>query len=633
MKIFNNLRKSVAIAQAFISGEEGDAPLKNLLYLRSKEGKTLLSRFKFPVASGYVEMLIRRTLRLPDQEKLTDDHLKIAVVSSLIYPLRQVIGSCFATAPAIYIQNQLPERLLLDLYDLMMMGRIKRTFGGEEYVVPISPKWGGRENDHPLLRAWEYTIASYADYKVTFSRWNLYQSLGLDPKKGGGIGAFIYKKLQEKLEDTNKQVEKLHDEYVRAIDEARVSQALLRQADSPDRMRMRKAELEVRAHHADVCKDMRDKANEKAQSLSQFFPFLIGNYVEAFQDHFLEVFDAEAHYTDETLLEDSPAGFRLVYKHGRSDPTAWSFIQNEEDFFGALRHFFLAVEPQISAVCEWEEGKKEIELLTTEIVHLIDTDSFHAFALKKKKPWSYTSGGSFHTLLKGYFSIEGEIAEEKRPIESPLDLLTFLIDLLKALPYRVTKPFETDPHASLFMYSPTHAFLLRPGLSPFKEGWLDKGFTYTWIRDHLIDPAKSHYESIRLDASLQTLVAEKIFSHGFHPSPGGLTLPEFRVYLINMFPNRGDDIDNLLFQSFSTIPPLPFADTNWADYFFAFAVNPATFELDLYRMSIDGNRIYPMTPWRHYLDGTTKEDWGVLTHPTDFSGAPLSDLALKLKKI
>ncbi|MCB1082108.1 MAG: hypothetical protein KDK63_03070, partial [Chlamydiia bacterium] len=277
MKIFNNLRKSVAIAQAFISGEEGDAPLKNLLYLRSKGGKTLLSRFKFPVASGYVEMLIRRTLRLPDQEKLTDDHLKIAVVSSLIYPLRQVIGSCFATAPAIYIQNQLPERLLLDLYDLMMMGRIKRTFGGEEYVVPISPKWGGRENDHPLLRAWEYTIASYADYKVTFSRWNLYQSLGLDPKKGGGIGAFIYKKLQEKLEDTNKQVEKLHDEYVRAIDEARVSQALLRQADSPDRMRMRKAELEVRAHHADVCKDMRDKANEKAQSLSQFFPFLIGN--------------------------------------------------------------------------------------------------------------------------------------------------------------------------------------------------------------------------------------------------------------------------------------------------------------------------------------------------------------------
>lgn len=626
------LPRYVECARAWLRGEEIDDCFKGFAYLQSKDGKTLLSRFKLPVVNGYVEMLIRRTLRLPDRERLTNDHLQVAVVSSLIYPLRQVIGSCFATAPAIYIQNELPERLLLDLYDLMMMGKMKRTFAGEEYTVPISPKWGEREEDHPLLRVWEYTIASYSDYKTTFSRWNLYESLGLDPKNRGGIGAFIYQSLQEKLDTTNQEVEKLHADYSRAIDEARVSQALLRQADSPDRIRMRKAEMEVRAHHAGVCKDIRDKAHEKASHLSQFFPFLIEHYVERFQEHFLEVFDAEAHYTNEALYEDSPAGFRLVYKHGRSDPSAWTFIEKEGEFFDALRHFFLAVEPQIAAECEWGEGVKVLEQITTDVVHFIETESFRKYALKKKKPWSYTSGGSFHTLIKGYFSIEGDITEEKRPIQSPTDLLTFLLDLLKSLPYTVTKPFEKNPDKSLLMYSPTHVFLLKPGLGLFREGWLDKGFTYTWIRDHVIEPTRSHLENVRLDREMQTLLASKLSCREFYPSPQTLTLPEFRAHLLEVLPDRGDQIDNLLFHSFPN-QPLSFADTNWLDYFFAFAVNPGTLELDLYRISESGTHACPMTPWRAYLDGTSDLPWGVLTRPSDLTNTPLSDLALKLKKI
>lgn len=625
-------RRALEAAKAIVEEQEVSLPLKSLGYLQSKEGKILLSRFKLPVVNGYVEMLIRRTLRLTDREKLTNDHLQIAVVSALIYPLRQVIGSCFATAPAIYIQNELPERLLLDLYDLMMMGKMKRTFVGEEYTVPISPKWGEREEDHPLLRVWEYTIASYSDYKTTFSRWNLYESLGLDPKNKGGIGAFIYQFLQEKLDITNQEVEKLHADYSRAIDEARVSQALLRQADSPDRMRIRKAEMEVRTHHASVCKDIRDKAHEKASHLSQFFPFLIEHYVEKFQEHFLEVFDAEAHYTNEAIYEDSPAGFRLVYKHGRSDPSAWTFIKKEGEFFDALRHFFLAVESQIAAESEWEEGAIVLEQITTDVVHFIDTESFRKYALKKKKPWSYTSGGSLHTLIKGYFSIEGEIAEEKRPIQSPTDLLTFLLDLLKALPYSVTMPFEKNPDKSLLMYSPTHVFLLKPGLGLFKEGWLDKGFTYTWIRDYVIEPTRSHLETVRLDREMQTLLASKLSSSDFYPSPHTLTLPEFRVHLLDAFPEQEDQIDNLLFLSFPN-QPLLFADTNWLDYFFAFAVNPGTLELDLYRISASGKHACPMTPWRAYLDGTSDHPWGVLTRPSDLTNTPLSDLALKLKKI
>ena len=238
-----------------------------------------------------------------------------------------------------------------------------------------------------------------------------------------------------------------------------------------------------------------------------------------------------------------------------------------------------------------------------------------------------------HTLLKGYYCIEGEVQEEKRPIESPTDLLTFLLELLKALPYPVTKPFEIDPSASLLMYSPTHAFLLKPGLSPFKEGWLDKGFTYTWIRDQVIEPGRQVFEKVRLDRDGQNLIGMKIFGGDFHPYGESLNLPDFRAYLVEKGPDKQDIIDSLLFQTFRPPKPLIFADTNWADYLFAFAINPATLELDLYRVSTDGFRMIPMRSWREYLDGTTSAPWGVLTRPSDLTGGPLSDIALKLRRV
>ena len=623
------------LARRFVCGETIDVPIKKLSYLLSKEGKTLLNRFVLPVANSYIETLIRITVRLPVTQRLEHAHLKVAVVSALLFPLRQIVGSCFATAPAIYIQNERPQRLLLDLYDLMMMGKMKRVVEGKEYIVPISPKWGEREEDHPLLRAWEYTIASFSDYKTTFSSWNLYSSLGLNPQHKGGIGEFIYATFQARLDTFQQEVETLYATYSRAIDEARVFQALLRQADSIDQIRMRKAEFEVRAQHAGACKGTLDKGYENAREMSQFFSFVIQQYSEKFQEYFLEIFDpnVESITSASSCYEDRPAGFCLVYKHGRSDPLAWTLIEDEKGFFEALRFFFLAVEKQICFECQWEEGRKELEALTTKLVHFIDSQSFHQFALKNKRPWSYTSGGSLHTLIKGYFMIAGSIKEEKRPIESPMDLLIFLLELLKSLPYRITKSFEQDSTASLLMYSPTHAFLLKPGLSPFREGWLDKGFTYTWIRDHVIDPATNHYRSIRLDGHTQRRLISKICEDQFCLDEDPCTLQCFRSAFLRMAPQKENEIDDLLYQSFSIHPPLFFGDTNWLDYAFAFAINPATMELDLYRISADGQRSYPMNAWRPYLDGTIKKDWGVLTCPSDYLNNPLSEIALTLKKV
>ena len=633
-----NLEKARILSTAIVEGANLDQLIakfdghteKTLRFLRdNKEAKVLLKRFKLPVANPYIELLVRASIKLPKKAKLTDAHLRQAVLSALLCPLRQAVGSCFATAPAIYIQNEQKERLLIDLYDLMMLCQLKRTFSGKENIVPISPTWGGKATDHPLLRVWEYTLASFSDYKVEFSRWNFYKSLGLDPKEKGGLGELLYQTLQEKLDAANKETEKLYQDYSRAIDEARVSQALLRQADNVDRMRMRKAELEVRAHHAQACRDLSEDAHERAESLSTFFAFLIEKYTEQFQEYFLEIFDADMVEVDPKLYEDSPAGFRLVYKHGRSDPLAWSLIHDAKSYVQALSQFFIAVEPVLIAECEWEGGEKEIQELTTLVSHYLQTGDFLSFATREKKPWSYISGGNMHKLLQCYYCIEGELTEEKRTIENPVDLLIFLLDLMKALPYSVTKPFEEDDTLSLLMYSPIHAFLFKPGLRPFVEGWVDKGFTYTWVRDNVVLPGQEAYGDLRLDREAQTELGTELLGQDFFPHGETLNLPDFRAFLLEKAPDKKEEIDGFLFNAFPRPEPLLFADTNWLNYSFAFAVNPATLELDLYRYDPLTKKGFPMTIWEKEWNDT----WGVLTRPGDISGNYLPDLALKLKKV
>lgn len=475
---------------------------------------------------------------------------------------------------------------------------------------------------------WEYTIASFSDYKVEFSRWNFYKSLGLDPKVKGGIGNLLYQGLQEKLDSSNVEAGKLHDDYSRAIDEARVAQALLRQADTPDRMRRRKGELEVRAHHAQACRDLRDDAYERGEHLATFFAYLIEKYTEKFQEYFLEIFDADRVEVDPRLYEDSPAGFRLVYKHGRTDPLAWSLIYDAKGYLQALSQFFTAVEPALIAESEWEGGEKEIQELTTQVLHFLQTEEFLKFATRNKKPWSYVSGGNMHKLLQCYYCIEGALAEERRVIEGPMDLLIFLLDLMKSLPYFVTKRFEEDDSRSLLMYSPIHAFLFKPGSRPFIRGWLDKGFTYTWARDHALLPGQELYSAVRLDRDTQTELGTLVLGPHFHPHGETLNLPDFRSLLVESAPNKMEEIDTFLFNAFPRPEPLLFADTNWLNYSFAFAVNPATLELDLYRYDPRTKQGVPMTIWDEW-----NKTWGVLTRPGDISGSYLPDLALNLKKV
>jgi len=611
--------------------EKFDGHIKTtLIFLRNnKEAHILLNRFKLPVANSYIERLVRESIKLGTKEKLTDDHLKQAILSALLYPLRQAIGSCFATAPAIYIQNEQKERLLIDLYDLIMLCQLKRTFAGKENIVPINPTWNYSEQDHPLLRMWEYTLASFSDYKSEFSKWNFYKSLGLNPEEKDGLGSFLYHALQDKLDMSNKETETRYQDYSRAVDEVRVAQTLLKQADTFERARMRKVELEIHAIHARTCENLYQNAYERSKHLSTFFSFLINKYIEQFQQYFLEIFDAHIVQSYSPIYEDSPAGFRLVCKHGRSNPLTWTSIHDAEGYIQALIQFFTAVEPYLIAECDWKEGKQIIQDLTTSIVHHTQTDDFLSFATRNNTPWSYISGGNMEKLLQCYYCIEGNLTKEERAMENPLDLLIFLLDLMKALPYSTSKRFEEDHTRSLFIYSPIHAFLFKPGFHPFIKGWLDRGFTYTWVRDNIILPGKKIYTSLYIDKAKQMELGTKLLGHHFSPYQKALNLPDFRTLLIELSPDQEEKIDTLLFNTFPRPKPLLFADTNWLNYFFAFAVNPATFELDLYRYDPLTNTGIPMTIWKEQWNKV----WGVLTCPAETKGTDLPDIANKLKRV
>ena len=48
-------------------------------------------------------------------------------------------------------------------------------------------------------------------------------------------------------------------------------------------------------------------------------------------EYFQEVYDADMHEDVEgSLYDDSPAGFRLLYKHGRRNPGTWTLIHTPE---------------------------------------------------------------------------------------------------------------------------------------------------------------------------------------------------------------------------------------------------------------------------------------------------------------
>ncbi len=635
----------------------------------NKDLRLLLKKFSRPLSNKGAEDVIRHTLQLPPHVAITDQHTKQAVLSAWLCYLRQNVGSCFATAPAEIVHDEQPELFLQDLLDLLSTGRLKRTFGGVEYSVPLSTSWGSGdlkkpllikisqqeikpevwyapgllmafeaigflnaqdplkqkmelmegwikpliqqqsypyafcvltaedilrqvllqslgmteqqlkeyENrprammqtelvrytpqmtksaggigercahfftlfdtaklafkalaDNALLKTWEFTLASFAETKYEFTRWNLYSSLGLKTDEPGGIGQCIYQTIQHKVEQSNRQTEDIQAEYEMVYTQVKTLESRMRHASTEKEVQWLKIEYQSRSNEFYFLEEQRNAAQAHAQALVNLYDTLYKLYVELFKDFFQEVYDADMQQVTTGPFDDSPAGFRLLYKHGRSNTSQWTRIQNQYDFIEALTSFFVATEPQIAHVLEEKKVEKDLAEVVTAIVNHIKTkefleSAFHRMAMAhktplvqnplehldqiEKKPWAYTSGGTMNTLVSCYYRIEDKPKEIEKWVESEMELLVHITDALKQTAPRFLDAYVKGRRQAMLMQSPTHAFLLKPMLFPFRETWLNDEFTYTFVRDRFVRPAEMFVERMLLNDEMISLLVQQL---------------------------------------------------------------------------------------------------------------------------
>lgn len=669
----------------------------------NKELIRLLRQISKPYLHPLADQIIRDTLALPHNTVITDAHARRAALSAWMCFLRQNVGSCFATAPAIIVHDEQPELFLTDLHELLGTGRLKRTFEGIEYVVPISNSWGAGDlrrpillnlhskisysdvwfspgliaaieaaglinpdlntedkiaiakekvthvfpewnekqpfaltnieeilqrilkdhtgitdndlkeyelrprnvvhsglmiqtahvsnlmggkgeacanynflleraegafkalADNALLKAWEYTMASFSETKSEFTRWNLYSSLGLGPEEPGGIGQCLYEIIKHKVDIYNQKVNELQFEYEHMFAQVKQLEVRIQNASSEKEAQWVRAEYQVKANEFYLLEDLRNEAHSKAKTFANLFNLLIDFYDKLFPEHFQEVYDPDLHEVQTGPYDDSPAGYRLLFKHGRTNTSQWTRIKTPQEFTDALVRFFTITERELMSSDELKGLDNEISDIVTSVVTHVKTQefletAFHRMAAAHKmpaianplenlekiatKPWAYISGGTMTTLVSCYFRRDQKPTEVSRWVESPMELCVYLVDTLKQIPPALMEPFSKDPQKSMLIHSPTHAFLLKPGLSPFKDAWQSDVYTYTWVRDQLVKPMEAFVDTLDLDEEMQDYLIQYLaqqlpinfqpyFKQVFSRMTGHMAAPDFRDYILD----------------------------------------------------------------------------------------------------
>lgn len=641
----------------------------------SKPLTSLLARFNSRFSALWPAHLIRLTLFKKEDAPLSDRDVKVALLSSLFTPLRQSVGSCFATSLGIHVIEQHIEMYLKDLEELLYRMRITRVIGEKEYRAPINLKIGPRIpptlpsftsfykwrrskrlsrnyqtlfdhafGHHPLLKVWEYTLASMSDFQSEFSKHNDYHSLGLDPKQPNGLGEVIFQLTEEKYNALKKEHDALQEQIDTTSRQMDVSVDYMRRATDFERLKRFQSQI----HSGDVIlhgleaeqKDLVEEIN----ALADFSQNLIDEMLHQFPLYFQEIYDPDLLSQEALFVEDQPAGFRLVFKGGNLDPLAWHLIEDAKQYSQSLADFFRALEPIAQ---QWQKRPKLQEHLEEVMIklnhhvfepHFIQgaierLSSFHQrfFPLTSPPtPWCYHAGGSLSELIRSYYATSSLPKAIEKEYEEPA---SYLVDLIEMFKDRLGKKKRNGYLA----YSPTHAFRILPNLESFKGVWERSDFTYTYVRDHFQDAGRNLYTNITLTAEeagrLEKRLTGQMKCHWMAQNdlssldreltrhyPGipledresfyRKTLPAIsREELLLRFPNLAlpphtlslffDELYNLLDPSARKehLPPPPtllFADTNWPFWYFGISTSPITHQLKLWRLDEAGYFGHPM---------------------------------------
>ena len=445
--------------------------------------------------------------------------------------------------------------------------------------------------DNALLKAWEFSLASFSEINLDFARWNLYTSLGVNYDDPGGIGECLYSIISRKVEQANANLKELQEEYEQILAQCQYLEARARSASTEKEINWLKVEYQSRQTELYHIDQVRMTAHEKASKIANLYDFLMREYDKKFVDYFQEVYDADIHEISTGPFDDSPAGFRLLYKHGRSNPSLWTYIRTFSDYIESLVSFFTVTEQEFATAPPLKGIESELGHIVTQIVGHVRSDQFMESALWRmakahgsrliakplenldkveKKPWVYTSGGSMSTLVSAYFRREEKPFEVSRWVENETELLAFIIDTVKQLPPTSSKLFSKGNNKSLLIHSPTHAFLLKPGFDLFYDAWKSDVYTYSWIKETIVEPARAFWQKSYLNEEMmRDLLAEISFTifPDFRPRfrqlfqrlPYRLSVKDFRRYVLDTaYSDRGmhgpfgpqissDEVDSIIY--------------------------------------------------------------------------------------
>lgn len=621
--------------------------------LTNVEAQRIFKRISRPVTNRLAEKAIKDTLLLPEDDPVTDVHAKKSVLCAFLTTLRQSLGSCFATAPAIIVQELEPILFLNDIESLMETGQLKRVISGNEYGVPMCASYGNgdlkktieiklplyesrskifrspillalfkkyallpsevtgedgyfalakllekifsqeyssgdvfytnveeifekvlqkhvgvlpqevrKAEDRPkemmqqgvvltqkrtpeksdlakrikqyqvllsslkrefiaqadcaLLKMWEFTVASFAEVKFDVARYNFYASLGVNWDDAGGIGEVLYEIAKRRVDEAQLQLQ----EYQQKLDainfEVDTIVRRMQQTSVESEMQFLKMEYQTRQMEQHQIKEEWERISERVQKVAHIHQFLIDQYDRLLKEYFQEIYDPDLHDVAQGQFDDSPAGFRLIYKHGRTNPSLWTKVASHQEYVDALVSFITITEQELMHAPEIKGIEQEFSSIITRLTSHIRSDQFLESALQRmaqahggrlvrdplkhleqveKKPWVYTSGGSLNTLVSSYFNLLDMPEEKGRFVENEEELLAFCIDTARLAAMRSKRSVVP----SILMHSPTHAFSMIPAIVPFQEAIESDAYSYTWIRNMLKDPYQLYYSSCTMD--------------------------------------------------------------------------------------------------------------------------------------
>lgn len=370
-----------------------------------------------------------------------------------------------------------------------------------------------------LLRVWEYTIASFCDVKTDFAKWNLYMSLGMHTEHKGGVADFLYRRIDMALQEANSEIQRLSRLYEQAVYSVRSLESLLHRASEGQRYELQ-SQMSRAVNEMQSILNERDRYIRRADAIAGFFSTLLQHFDQKLQEYFQEVFDPSVAEKEEELFEDSPAGFRLLYKHGRADASTWELIHDEKNYIQALRSFFSAVEGEIEIPPGLD--KEFVTEVATALIQYIQDPEFldgakqRAQSAGRKTPWNYVSGGTMQSLVQAYYSRSAPLTEASFLPRSAKELLRFL-----------SKEKNAD---NLLIHSPTHAFVLRLDLLPEKaESKAEENLATgkKWKSGEIVQEHIGHSLSEKLPLSQQSL-----FLHLFRQKQVAGTASQLRQHLL-----------------------------------------------------------------------------------------------------